>query len=168
MTEEKEEKKEKRLFERLLSPKKEEDEQSTIIDRLRSGNGPIRDFFKQSRITEETLSNEQQNLAKAFREGIAEAIGIPVDHISETSVIRWILEFTRSFVKPENLKDTIVPPDRRLRMFGHEIGTIVRQAIEKLDEKPKAETLIEKVTKRTTEIVEEPKERDRLRDISLG
>lgn len=166
-----EKKEEKRILDRFLSKVDKGDEQKSILDRFRGGNGPIRDFFKQGKVTEETLDNEQQKLAKSFREGIAEAIGIPVDHVDEISIIRWILDFTRSFVKPEHLKDTIIPPERRIREFGHEIGSIVRQAIERLDEEPQPKRLIEKLTNKAAEVVEKPKvERkgDLPRDISLG
>lgn len=152
-----------------MSEKKEEKEPTRFIKKFMNGEGPVRNFLKQTTgLTEDNLTNEQKKLTDAFREGIAEALGIPPEYIKEEPVMRWVLEFTRAFVKPEHLKETIIPPLRRVRLFGQEIGQIIREGIEQIDnEEPEKERLIEKITKTPTPPAETIVKEEKASDISI-
>lgn len=117
-----------------------------IIDRITSlkileKKGPFRQFFNSQELTSENLTDEQRRLAQSFKEGIAQAIGVPSDHIQEEPIQRWIINFTRAFVKPEFIKETIAPTTRLMKLRGQELGVIIREGIEKI-EAEKTETVI--------------------------
>ena len=121
-----------------------EQKEERIIDRITSlkilnGDGPFRQFFSSQELTTETLTEEQQRLAQSFREGMAQALGVPIENIKEEPIHRWIINFTRAFVKPEFIKETIAPPPRLMKIRGQELGAIIRESIEKIkveQEKP--------------------------------
>lgn len=105
--------------------------------KILDNKGPIRQFFSSQELTTENLTDEQKRLATSFREGMAQALGVPVENIKDEPVHRWIINFTRAFVKPELLKETIAPSPRLMKIRGQELGAIIRESIEKL--KPEQE-----------------------------
>lgn len=115
------ERKDERLLDRITSLK--------ILDK----KGPLRQFFGSHELTAENLSEEQQRLAHSFREGIAQAIGVPTEYIKKEPIHKWIINFTQAFVKPEFLKETIAPSPRLMKIRGQELGTIIRESIEKIE-----------------------------------
>ncbi|GAI25366.1 unnamed protein product, partial [marine sediment metagenome] len=76
---------------------------------------------------------EQRRLAQSFKEGLAQAIGVPPEYINEEPIQKWIINFTRAFIKPEHIKETIAPPLRLMKIRGQEIGVIIRESIEKIE-----------------------------------
>ena len=87
-----------------------------------------------------TPENKLEELARRFREGIANAIGVPPEAIREDKVRRWVENWVRAFVKPEYLPDAIRPSSHLLgTSLGSEIANIVRDAIRnKVEKMPKA------------------------------
>lgn len=136
-----------------------DEKRERIIDRI--GNGKIIDKIFGQRLSDENLSDEQKNLARSFREGIAESLGVPVENIKETAVMNWILGFTRAFVKPEHLDETVQPPPRMIKSFGQQLGQLVRESIEKLDKEEKIEKQIDQkpVEEKTERVVDTVKKR---------
>ena len=116
-----------------------EEQRERIMDRI--GNGKIIDKLFGQRLTRDNLTDEQKKLTTAFRQGLAQALGVPVENIREDVISNWLLNFTRAFVKPEHFDQTVMPPERQIKLFGQELGGIIRQSIEKLD---KTEQVVEK------------------------
>jgi|GEM_PF-4174621 len=52
-------------------------------------------------LSKENLKGEQQFIEQKFREGIARAIGVPVEHIREDITQRWAKNWMKAFIKPE-------------------------------------------------------------------
>jgi hypothetical protein len=136
-----------------------EEKRERIIDRI--GNGKIIDKIFGQRLTTENLSDEQKQLASAFRDGIAEALGVPPENIKESAVMNWILNFTRAFVKPEHFDETVQPPVRMIRSFGQQLGQLVRESIEKLDKEEKIDKQVDQkpVEQKTERVVDTVKKR---------
>ncbi len=136
-----------------------EEQRERIIDRI--GNGKIIDKLFGQRLTADNLSDEQKKLSAAFRQGMAQALGVPVENIREDVVSNWILNFTRAFVKPEHFDQTVMPPERQIRLFGQELGGIIRQSIEKLDEQKVAasQPVAEPKKVESTRVVDKVKKR---------
>ena len=64
----------------------------------------------------EELTPEQRQLMEKFREGIAEALGVPPEAIREDVLIKWVTEWSKAFIKPEYL--TMYPEvARKLSLF---------------------------------------------------
>ena len=53
--------------------------------------------------TIESLPPELRGIAEKFRQGIADALGVPPEAIREDVVVRWVTHWTKAFVKPEYL-----------------------------------------------------------------
>ncbi len=74
-------------------------------------------------------------MADEFRRGMASALGVPPEAIREEIVQKWIVNWTRAFVKPEYWAE-VAPTTDRIRELGRELGEIVRSALsarERLD-----------------------------------
>jgi len=103
----------------------------------------IREFFKRRPIlskffgqragtTPETLTEAQRRLAEEFRRGIAEALGVPPEAIREEMVERWVIGFTKAFVKPEYWAQAVVTASEwEIRRLGRDIAEIVKEALRK-------------------------------------
>ena len=99
-------------------------------------------LFGQSKLEE--LPPELHRVAEKFREGIAKAIGVPPEYISEEKVYKWVVNWTKAWVKPEYWSKLGLAAMIRMRLFGeavplpsedeayrlgYEIGKIIKEAI---------------------------------------
>ena len=90
---------------------------------------PLLEFFRQKvGVTPETLTTSQRELAEEFRRGIAEALGVPPEAIKEEPIQRWIIAYTKAFVKPEYWAE-VAPTTGQIRELGRQIGEIVLSAL---------------------------------------
>jgi len=48
-----------------------------------------------------SIRGEKEVLEQKFKEGIARALGVPVEHIREDITERWVKNFMKAFIKPE-------------------------------------------------------------------
>jgi len=120
---------------------------------------PLLEFFRQKvGVTPEKLTETQRELAQEFRRGIAEALGVPPEAIREEMVQRWIIGFTKAFVKPEYWAE-VAPTTRQIRELGRQIGEIVMSAL------PARERLHLEVRRQETK--EEKRERRRREEPEL-
>lgn len=58
-------------------------------------------FLQVVGVTPETLTPAQRELMEKFRRGIADALGVPPEAIREDVLARWVVEWSKAFVKPE-------------------------------------------------------------------
>lgn len=58
-------------------------------------------FGEKVGVTAGALTEEQMRLAEKFREGMASALGVPPEAIRQEPIERWVISWTRAFVKPE-------------------------------------------------------------------
>lgn len=74
-----------------------------LLDRLLGEVRPGRALIRAQRIGVRPgqLTPEQKRLAEKFRRGIADVLGIPPEAIREDVVERWVVEWSKAFVKPE-------------------------------------------------------------------
>ena len=73
-----------------------------------------------------------ERLASKFREGIARAIGVPPEYISEEKVRKWVENYVKAFVRPEYWSEVLGSPgEYEMEWLGHELGTIIKEASEK-------------------------------------
>jgi len=97
---------------------------------------PVLDFFREKvGFTAGTLTESQRQMAEEFRIGMASALGVPPEAIREDLVQKWIVNWTRAFVKPEYWAE-VAPTTDKIRVLGRELGEIVRgglSARERLD-----------------------------------
>ena len=71
-------------------------------------------------------------LARRFKTGIARAIGVPPEYISEERVRKWVEEWAKAWVKPEYWSEVLKSPSPLLvEAFGFEIGNIIKDARKK-------------------------------------
>ena len=94
------------------------------------------DFFRERvGVTAGALTESQRQMAEEFRRGMADALGVPPEAIREDIVQKWIVNWTRAFVKPEYWAE-VAPTTDKIRVLGRELGEIVRgglSARERLD-----------------------------------
>ena len=121
------------------APKEQEVPKERIIDRLMDRDRPIIDRLFGQKLTPDNIPDERKLVTKSFCEGMAQSLGVPVENINEEIIMNWILNFNRLFIKPEHVDQTIAPAPRQARIFGQQLGLVIRESIEKLDVK-KAET----------------------------
>jgi len=55
-------------------------------------------------VTPETLTPAQKALAEKFKVGISSILGVPPEAIREEVVQKWVIEWSKAFVKPEYWK----------------------------------------------------------------
>jgi len=55
-------------------------------------------------VTPETLTPAQKALAEKFKVGIASVLGVPPEAIREEVVEKWVIQWSKAFVKPEYWK----------------------------------------------------------------
>ncbi len=90
---------------------------------------PVLDFFRErAGVTTGALTESQRQMAEEFRRGMADALGVPPEAIREDIVQKWIVNWTRAFVKPEYWAE-VAPTTDRIRDLGRELGEAVRSAI---------------------------------------
>jgi hypothetical protein len=90
---------------------------------------PVLDFFRQrAGVTAGNLTTSQRQMAEEFRRGMADALGVPPEAIREEIVQKWVVNWTRAFVKPEYWAE-VAPTTDRIRELGRELGEIVRSAL---------------------------------------
>lgn len=90
---------------------------------------PVLDFFRERKgFTAGTLTESQRQMAEEFRRGIATGLGVPPEAIREEPVQRWIVSYTRAFVKPEYWAE-VAPTVGVIRDLGRQIGEIIRSAL---------------------------------------
>jgi hypothetical protein len=82
---------------------------------------PILDRLRGQKVGVEPsgLTEAQRRLGEEFRRGIAEALGVPPEAIREEPLERWIIAWTKAFVKPEYYAQG--------RALGRELGQILRE-----------------------------------------
>ncbi len=87
------------------------------------------DFFRErAGVTVGGLTESQSQMAEEFRIGMATALGVPPEAIRDDLVRKWIVNWTRAFVKPEYWAE-VAPTTDRIRALGVTIGEIVRSAL---------------------------------------
>jgi len=87
---------------------------------------PVIDFFREKAgFTAGTLTESQRQMAEEFRIGMASALGVPPEAIREDLVTRWIIGWTKAFVKPEYWAE-VAPTTDKIRELGRKLGEIVR------------------------------------------
>ena len=94
------------------------------------------DFFRErAGVTIGGLTESQTQMADEFRRGMASALGVPPEAIREEIVQKWLVNWTRAFVKPEYWAE-VAPTTDRIRDLGRQMGEMVRgilSARERLD-----------------------------------
>jgi len=115
---------------------------------------PVLDFFRQrTGIGGGTLTESQSQMAEEFRIGMSQALGVPPEAIREGIVQKWIVNWTRAFVKPEYWAE-VAPTTDRIRELGRQLGEIVRGALsarERLDLMKQAQPPLADQPQRTKE-----------------
>ena len=99
-----------------------------------------RRFFGQRAVLAPPVAEEEEikgvpeqleDIAKEFREGIAEALGVPPEAIKEEIVAKWVKNWAKAFVKPEYRWTVGIAGQadlaRTARELGYELGRIVRR-----------------------------------------
>lgn len=90
---------------------------------------PVLDFFRErAGVTPGGLTETQRQMADEFRRGMADALGVPPEAIREDVVQKWIVNWTRAFVKPEYWAE-VAPTTDKIRDLGRQIGEAVRGAM---------------------------------------
>jgi len=135
---------------------------TNFLVRIRSDK-PILPFFRQE-ISIENLPEEQKRLGKKFREGVASGLGIPADNLSESELMCWILDFARSFMKPDHYDDSIAPTEYEIKSFGEKLGQMIRIAIEKIDDEPD----MEDITKKSDDLIKEEIKEEKKDSVSIS
>ena len=76
-----------------------------------------------------SLSNPKlEELAQKFREGIAEALGVPPEYINEERVRKWVENWAKAWVKPEYWPEVLGSPSSwEVKQLGYELGRIVKE-----------------------------------------
>ncbi len=96
----------------------------------------VLDFFRErAGVTVGGLTESQTQMAEEFRRGMAGALGVPTEAIREEIVQKWIVNWTRAFVKPEYWAE-VAPTTDKIRDLGRQLGEMVRGALsarERLD-----------------------------------
>jgi len=114
----------------------------------------VLDFFRQKvGFTAGTLTESQKQMAEEFRIGMSQALGVPPEAIREDLVTRWIVGWTKAFVKPEYWAE-VAPTTDRIRALGITMGEIVRSALsarERLDLMKQAQPPLAEQPQRTKE-----------------
>lgn len=83
----------------------------------------------------EELPPELRELAEKFRRGIAKAIGVPPEYISEEKVYKWVVNWAKAWTKPEYWQrlgisaQAIANVD--IEEMGYELGRIIMEALRK-------------------------------------
>jgi len=115
---------------------------------------PIVDFFRQKAgIRTGQLTESQKQMAEEFRIGMSQALGVPPEAIREDLVTRWIVNWTKAFVKPEYWAE-VAPTTNRIRDLGITMGEILRSALsarERLDLMKQAQPPLADQPQRTKE-----------------
>ena len=115
---------------------------------------PVLDFFRERvGVTAGALTESQRQMAEEFRRGMADALGVPPEAIREDIVQKWIVNWTRAFVKPECWAE-VAPTTDRIRELGRELGEVVRSALparERLDLMRQAQPPLAEQPQRTKE-----------------
>lgn len=115
---------------------------------------PVLDFFRErAGVSPGTLTESQRQMAEEFRRGMADALGVPPEAIREDIVQKWIVNWTRAFVKPECWAE-VAPTTDRIRDLGRELGEIVRSPLtarERLDLMKQAQPPLAEQPQRTKE-----------------
>ncbi|HUW45183.1 MAG TPA: hypothetical protein VMW50_05235 [Dehalococcoidia bacterium] len=115
---------------------------------------PIVDFFRQKAgIRTGQLTESQKQMAEEFRIGMSQALGVPPEAIREDLVTRWIVNWTKAFVKPEYWAE-VAPTTNRIRDLGITMGEILRSALsarERLDLMKQAQPPLAEQPQRTKE-----------------
>lgn len=92
-------------------------------------------------------------MADEFRIGMASALGVPPEAIREEVVQKWLVNWTRAFVKPEYWAE-VAPTTDRIRDLGRQMGEMVRgilSARERLDLMKQAQPPLAEQPQRTKE-----------------
>lgn len=89
---------------------------------------PLLDKIRGNSLFGNKLTESQQEMAEEFRRGIAEALGVPPETIQQGPVQKWIVNFTKAFVKPEHWKE-VAPQVGQIRNLGKQIGSIIANAL---------------------------------------
>lgn len=58
-------------------------------------------FRQRAGVTSGTLTEAQRQLAEEFRRGLAEALGVSPESIRREVVEKWVVNWSRAFVRPE-------------------------------------------------------------------
>jgi len=67
-----------------------------------------------------------KRLAEKYREGIAEAIGVPPEAIREDIVEKWVEEWTKAFVKPQFWNELFGASDHPAKEAGKQMGYLLK------------------------------------------
>lgn len=114
----------------------------------------VLDFFRErAGVTVGGLTESQTQMADEFRRGMASALGVPPEAIREEIVQKWIVNWTRAFVKPEYWAE-VAPTTDRIRDLGRQMGEMVRgilSARERLDLMKQAQPPLADQPQRTKE-----------------
>jgi len=114
----------------------------------------VLDFFRQKvGFTAGTLTESQKQMAEEFRIGMSQALGVPPEAIREGIVQKWIVNWTRAFVKPEYWAE-VAPTTDRIRDLGRQLGEMAREALsarERLDLMKQAQPPLADEPQRTKE-----------------
>ena len=72
-----------------------------------------------------------EELARRFREGIANAIGVPPEYIDEEKVRRWVENWVKAWVKPEYWSKLGLSAEalRDFYVMGYELGEILKRVL---------------------------------------
>ena len=78
------------------------------------------------------MKRKVKQIAEKFRQGIAEAIGVPPEYIREDVVERWVEGWIRAFVKPQFLTE-VLGSNPNPYTLGLELGRMINDAIRRRD-----------------------------------
>ena len=87
----------------------------------------------QTQTNQEYIQNKLKALARRYRKGMADALGVPEDWIREDVVERWLTRWVQAFVRPEYwsyvLSHSMSEIDAEL--LGYDMGTMIKRALQK-------------------------------------
>lgn len=114
----------------------------------------VLDFFRErAGVTVGGLTESQRQMAEEFRIGMSQALGVPQEAIREEVVQKWLVNWTRAFVKPEYWAE-VAPTTDRIRDLGRQMGEMLRgilSARERLELMKQAQPPLAEQPQRTKE-----------------
>jgi len=84
----------------------------------------IRERIGLLQVAPEELTPAQKELVRKFKEGLADALGVPPEAIAEKPLEKWVLGWTKAFVKEEYLKGRAEIGYE----LGYQLGGIIKPA----------------------------------------
>lgn len=78
----------------------------------------------------QNLTPQMKKVAEKFRQGIANALGVPPEEISEEKVKKWVEHWAKAFISPKYWsKYGLTAQEDVYYQMGYELGEILRDLL---------------------------------------